>query len=56
MVEDYKSTYGKVEQEATAADGKREAIGWISMTLLIFVYPALFFACAYFPMWVGWAP
>ncbi len=56
MAQEYKSTYGKTEPVVLAGDGKRETIGWLSMSLLIFVYPALFFACAYFPMWVGWAP
>gem|GEM_PF-7110056 len=56
MTQEYKSTYGRVEEVSTAQEGRKEAIGWLAMSLLIFVYPALFFACAFFPMWVGWAP
>jgi hypothetical protein len=34
-------------------DMKREAIGWISITLIMVLFPVLFFVCAYAPMWLG---
>lgn len=32
----------------------KEAIGWLSMVFLMFLFPTLFFLCVYFPIWVGW--
>lgn len=37
-------------------DLKKEAIGWVSMALVMVMFPALFFLCVYFPIWVGMTP
>jgi hypothetical protein len=34
----------------------KEATGWISMIVVMFLFPALFFLCVFFPIWVGWTP
>ncbi len=37
-------------------DIQKEAVGWLSMILVMFMFPALFYLCAFFPIWVGWTP
>ncbi len=39
-----------------ARDMRKEAIGWISIMVVMLVFPALFFLCVYIPLWLGWAP
>ena len=35
-------------------DMRKEAIGWIQLAGLILFFPALFFFCVFFPIWMGW--
>ena len=42
------SAKSKVER-----DFGKEAIGWLSLASMILLFPALFFLCVYFPIWVG---
>lgn len=37
-------------------DLKREATGWISIAVVMLLFPALFFLCVFFPIWVGLTP
>ena len=37
-------------------DEKKELIGWMSIALIMLLFPLLFFLCVYFPIWVGWTP
>lgn len=37
-------------------DLRKEGIGWASMAVIMVVFPILFFACVFFPIWMGWAP
>ena len=32
----------------------REGAGWIYLSAIMFLFPILFFACVFFPIWVGW--
>lgn len=36
-------------------DMAREGLGWMKISLIILMFPALFFLCVFFPIWVGWA-
>lgn len=40
----------------SAEDSKLEAGGWLTMIAILFLFPALFFLCVFFPIWVGWTP
>jgi hypothetical protein len=49
---------GLIEMQATQQDkeaARREAIGWTTITVFIFLFPILFFLCAFLPMWLDWA-
>jgi hypothetical protein len=35
-------------------DFKKERNGWLQIAFIILAFPALFFLCVYFPIWVGW--
>lgn len=37
-------------------DPQKELYGWLQMASFIFLFPALFFLCVYFPIWVGLTP
>lgn len=37
-------------------DLEREKQGWLSMAFMLLLYPALFYLCVFFPIWVGWTP
>jgi len=37
-------------------DLQKETAGWISILIVMFLFPALFFLCAFFPIWVGLTP
>lgn len=37
-------------------DLKREAQGWIGIAAVMLLFPALFFLCVFFPIWVGLTP
>lgn len=43
-------------KHAPQRDMNKEAIGWISMIVIMFMFPALFYLCVFFPIWVGWTP
>ena len=34
-------------------DMHREAQGWISIAVIMLVFPALFFLCVFVPIWLG---
>ncbi|MDE3269217.1 MAG: hypothetical protein OYH77_02920 [Pseudomonadota bacterium] len=34
---------------------KREGLGWLSMVLLMILFPLLFFLCVFIPIWWGTA-
>ena len=34
----------------------KEINGWISLVFMMLLFPALFFLCVYFPIWVGLTP
>lgn len=34
-------------------DMKKEAEGWLSLALIMFLFPVLFFLCVFFPIWLG---
>ena len=31
----------------------REGLGWLSMVLLMVLFPLLFFVCVFIPIWLG---
>ena len=35
-------------------DMRKEMIGWVSIASCIVMFPALFFFCVFFPIWMGW--
>ena len=37
-------------------DRSKEAMGWLSLIAVMLLFPALFFLCVFFPIWVGWTP
>ncbi|MBP6217903.1 MAG: hypothetical protein KA436_04900 [Oligoflexales bacterium] len=37
-------------------DPRKEMIGWLQLAAIILIFPALFFFCVFFPIWVGWTP
>lgn len=37
-------------------DMQKESIGWLQLAVMILLFPALFFLCVYFPIWVGLTP
>ncbi|NRA44032.1 MAG: hypothetical protein HRU09_03640 [Oligoflexales bacterium] len=38
-----------------ARDLAKENAGWLQICGIIILFPILFFACVWFPMWMGWA-
>ena len=34
-------------------DPEKEHKGWIQIILIMLAFPALFFLCVFFPIWVG---
>jgi hypothetical protein len=34
----------------------RESMGWITIMLIMFAFPAAFFLCVFFPIWIGLTP
>jgi|GEM_PF-3517720 hypothetical protein len=30
-----------------------EAKGWLTLVLMLFLFPVLFFLCVFFPIWIG---
>ena len=45
-----------VKDEAVKRDPRKETTGWMSMALILFLFPTLFYLCVFFPIWVGWTP
>jgi hypothetical protein len=37
-------------------DIQKEATGWIGLAVVMIAFPALFFLCVFFPIWVGLTP
>lgn len=37
-------------------DQKKEARGWLILAFTMFLFPILFFACVFFPLFVGLTP
>ena len=37
-------------------DIRKEATGWIGLAVVMIAFPALFFLCVFFPIWVGLTP
>lgn len=35
-------------------DPSRELKGWLSLAACMLIFPALFYLCVFFPIWVGW--
>ena len=40
--------------ELSPQELNQQAKGWSSLIFFLFFFPALFFLCVYFPIWVGW--
>jgi len=43
------------DHKAVNRDLSKEATGWLSLIFIMFLFPALFFFCVFFPIWMGWA-
>jgi hypothetical protein len=43
-------------EPATGKAATKEAMGWMSLVIIMFAFPALFFLCVFFPIWMGWTP
>lgn len=41
------------ENKAVSRDLEKEGAGWLSLILIMFLFPALFFLCVFFPIWLG---
>ena len=41
------------DQPAIQGDPTKEACGWLSLVLLMALFPLLFFLCVFFPIWLG---
>jgi hypothetical protein len=37
-------------------DIRKEATGWVGLAVVMVAFPALFFLCVFFPIWVGLTP
>lgn len=37
-------------------DFRKEAAGWVSLAAVMVLFPALFFLCVFFPIWIGITP
>jgi len=40
----------------TQRDPQREAVGWISLLVVMVLFPVMFYLCVFFPIWVGLTP
>jgi hypothetical protein len=38
------------------ADAKKQGIGWLFIAAVMLMFPALFFLCVFFPIWIGMTP
>jgi len=45
-----------MSKELVHQNKEKEAKGWLTMALMLLLYPALFYLCVFFPIWVGWTP
>ena len=41
------------DQSVIQGDATKEARGWLSLVLLMVLFPLLFFLCVFFPIWLG---
>lgn len=37
-------------------DTRKEAAGWVSLAVVMVLFPVLFYLCVFFPIWVGLTP
>ncbi|MCY4444703.1 MAG: hypothetical protein OXC44_07895 [Proteobacteria bacterium] len=44
----------KYTVELSEEDRRKQKRGWYTMVFFMLFFPALFFLCVYFPIWVGW--
>ena len=42
-------------QAKVTRDLKKENTGWLFLTFLMVMFPALFFLVVFLPIWMGWA-
>ncbi len=40
----------------TQRDLSKEAVGWISLLVVMVLFPVMFYLCVFFPIWVGLTP
>jgi len=45
-----------ISKDLPQRDMQKEGKGWLTMALMLLLYPALFYLCVFFPIWVGWTP
>ena len=41
------------DQPLPQDDARKETLGWLSLTLLMVLFPLLFFLCVFLPIWLG---
>lgn len=41
------------DQSPPPNDAGKETLGWLSLTLLMVLFPLLFFLCVFLPIWLG---
>ena len=42
--------------ELEVTNKAKEGIGWLTLAFMMFLFPALFFLCVFFPIWIGLTP
>ena len=42
-----------MSQRTVERDLGQEAVGWLSLIAILFLFPTLFFLCVFFPIWLG---
>jgi hypothetical protein len=50
---DRESSRPMTSRNVPQRDLNREGKGWLAMILIMFMFPALFYLCVFFPIWVG---
>jgi hypothetical protein len=58
MVKNYLKEFKEdlMAKNTPTRDMNKEAIGWLSMIGVMFLFPILFYLCVFFPIWVGLTP
>ena len=41
------------DQPFSQDDARQETLGWLSLVLLMVLFPVLFFLCVFLPIWLG---